>query len=369
MRLVFVLSGLGAGGAEKIVNLLAHHRLERGDCVHVIAVSTALSASYFPYDGSIRIHALAAKATTRFGLQLARARELRRCLQRIQPDVIISFLSKINVLTGLAATGLGTPVILSERNNYQVQRMNGLWRLLAPIAARRASCLVMQTEAARQLLSPPLRARAIVIPNPVSVADGSLSPSCAAPVGAPSFVAVGRLAKQKGFDLLLSAFSGVARDVADATLVIYGEGPERPALEEQVRDLGIVDRVLMPGVTGTPGGWLSPHDIFVLSSRFEGFPNVLLEALAVGMPAIAFDCPWGPSEILDDSGLLVPAEDVERLAAAMLRVARDLSLRKELSACGPAIAARYSKAAVFAKWDAAISKSLSGALPHPAAFA
>ncbi|TGV62805.1 glycosyltransferase, partial [Mesorhizobium sp. M2D.F.Ca.ET.160.01.1.1] len=114
--------------------------------------------------------------------------------------------------------------------------------------------------------------------------------------GGTRFVAVGRLEKQKGFDLLLEAFSRVARQLPMVTLVIFGEGPERAALEQQARGLGIADRVRMPGVTNSPVGWLSVGDIFVLSSRFEGFPNVLLEALMAGMATVAFDCPWGPAD-------------------------------------------------------------------------
>ena len=320
-----------------------------------------LPASYFPYDANIEIHALAARARTRFGLQLSRALELRRCLMNIRPDVVVSFLSKINVLTSFAALGLEAPVILSERNNYRAQRMNVLWRLLAPIAARGASCLVMQTEAARNLLSQELRARAVVIPNPVSIPDRIPYSSLAEPAHTSNFIAVGRLERQKGFDLLLRAFSRVARALPDATLVVYGEGPERSALEEQARDLGIADRVRMPGVTNAPGGWLSPSDVFVLSSRFEGFPNVLLEALMAGMATIAFDCPWGPSEILaGNAGTLVPAGDVDGLAEAMRCVASNPSFRKEMAARGPTIAAHYSQSAVFAKWDAAISRSLIG---------
>ncbi|WP_274628679.1 glycosyltransferase family 4 protein [Arvimicrobium flavum] len=357
MRVVFVLAGFGAGGAEKVVNLVAHHRLEQGDAVHVIAASAPTTRSYFPYDSEISLETLQTRGTTRIGLVWLRAAELRRRIRELQPDVVISFLSKINILVGLAAIGLDTPVIMSERNNYQAQKMSPFWRLLAPVAARSAAHLVMQTAAARNALPRALEAKAVVIPNPVSI-PANVPRNSTIP---PRFVAVGRLEEQKGFDLLIAAFSHVVQRLPSATLSIFGEGPERPGLERQVRTLGLADRVSLPGVTNSPGDWLSQGDIFVLSSRFEGFPNVLLEALMARMATVAFDCPWGPAEILQgDAGLLVPAGDVHQLAETLLRVATDPVLADRLAERGPAVTAGYSKPAVFAQWDAVIAAVVSG---------
>src|SRR6185295_12404004 len=103
----------------------------------------------------------------------------------------------------------------------------------------------------------------------------------------------------KGFDLLLRSFAQVAPEEPSATLTIFGEGSERGRLESDVQSLGLMDRVRLPGQTAKPGAWLEEGDVFVLSSRFEGFPNVLVEAMGAGLPSIAFDCPWGPSTIME----------------------------------------------------------------------
>ncbi|MCA1406413.1 glycosyltransferase family 4 protein [Ensifer sp. IC3342] len=358
MRIVFVLSGLGAGGAEKIVNLLAHHRLARGDTVHVIALNATSPESYFPYDRAISVEALgngkrqALPASGKGWRLLA----LRRHLQALQPDVVISFLTKINVLVGLATWGLDTAVIMSERNNFRSQEMHVFWRLARPLAARFATNLVMQTNEACRCLPETLRAKAVIIPNPVA-----LPSACArAPGDGTRIIAVGRLDKQKGFDLLLQAYQGVAATAPAATLTIFGEGPQRAALEQQVRDLALSDRVLMPGVTKSPADWIKAGDIFVLSSRFEGFPNVLLEAMTAGLAVIAFDCPWGPSEILGspDTGVLVPAADVERLGDAIRRLIMDRTLREKLASAGSAAATtRYATSAVLQLWDDTITAS------------
>src|SRR3989337_2116886 len=105
-------------------------------------------------------------------------------------------------------------------------------------------------------------------------------------------VAVGRLEHQKGFDLLLHAFARIAPEWPEASLTIFGEGPLRGMLEEQVKQQNIFGRAFFPGVSKTPGSWIQCANIFVLSSRFEGFPNVLVEAMTAGLPVVAFDCPW-----------------------------------------------------------------------------
>ena len=360
MRIAFVLAGLEAGGAEKIVNLLAHHRLKLGDSVDVLAVNADRPNSYFPYDPSVGISALSEREPMLRGLRSgSQLLALRRRLAAIRPDAVVSFLTKVNVLTGLAAYGLAVPVVMSERNNFTVQTMSPVWRLARPIIARSATLLVMQTEEARQSLSPALRSRAVVIPNPVTLPRGIEHK-----VGdGRRIVAVGRLEKQKGFDLLIEAFSQVAPVVPAAKLTIFGEGPERGALKEQARALGIEDRVRLPGVTRSPVDWISAGDIFVLSSRFEGFPNVLLEAMRAGLASVAFDCPWGPAEILDspDAGMLVPAGNVKELAGAIRRLATDSALRQHTARSGTvAVARRYSTPSVLAQWDEVIVAAVTG---------
>jgi glycosyltransferase involved in cell wall biosynthesis len=362
VRIAFVLSGLGAGGAEKIVNLLAHHRRQSGDAIHILAVNADGPESYFPYDPDIKVSTLGGRGLGSQGRRIAGASRqiiaLRRRLAEISPDLVISFLTKINVITGLATIGFDTPVIMSERNNFKSQSMSSVWRLASPLAARRASRLVMQTADACDALPPGLRSKATIIPNPVALPDG-FAPL---PGDGTRVVAVGRLEEQKGFDLLLEAFARFARQVPAGRLTIFGEGPQRGPLERQAQDLGIADRVHMPGLTKRPGDWLLAGDMFVLSSRFEGFPNVLLEAMMASLPTIAFDCPWGPSEILSspDMGVLVPAGDVDQLGDAMLRLAGDPELRHSLGASGARVAAaRYSMPSLLARWDGLIADAIT----------
>lgn len=359
MRIVFVQAGLGPGGAEKIVNLLAGHRLTLGDEVHVLAFSDSCGGSYFPYDESISIETLESadyRGPRGFARIAKRLAWLHRRLSTLQPDLTVSFLTKTNVLTLLATRGLSSKVIVSERNNPSRQEAHPVWRPAGILLASFADNIVMQTDAAYKSLPSRLRARATVIPNP-----------CIVPREIRKFrgngqriIAVGRLCRQKGFDLLIEAFSRIVGLAPQATLTIHGEGPERESLEKMVHTLGIADRVRLPGVTTTPGGWLGTGDIFVLSSRFEGFPNVLVEALAAGYAAIAFDCPWGPSEILSHgrNGILVPPEDVGALADALAHLLTDSERRLALSTAAPLTVKDFSLQNILERWDAAFSNAV-----------
>jgi len=359
VRIVFVLAGLGAGGAEKIVNLLADHRRYHGDEVFVVALNAPTAQSYFAFDDEIRVETIGTDHPgNKVGSFLSRVRKLRKRIREIQPDIVISFLTKVNALVGLAMLGSSTPRIMSERNNYLRQDLGVFWQVIGVFASRGADCIVMQTDHAYRQLSRSTRSKAVVIPNPVP-------PLARPPLNEEPmrFVAVGRLDRQKGFDLLLEAFAAVAKRLPGVTLTIFGEGPQRQALEAQVQALGISDRVRLPGVTKDPVEWIVNGDMFVLSSRFEGFPNVLVEALKAGLPSIAFDCPWGPAEILGEEGAsaLVPAEDVGELAVALERIAKDREYRHGLAEAGPRIVDRFSTSSVFSMWDRVIDGTAGNA--------
>jgi len=143
--------------------------------------------------------------------------------------------------------------------------------------------------------------------------------------------------------------------------VIWGEGPERTALEAIVRELGLADRALLPGVSDGPGAWATDADLFVLSSRYEGWGNVLLEALSAGLPAVSFDCRWGPAEMVEDgvNGILVPPEDVGALAERLAELMRDPALRARLGKAARRSAAKFSTDEIVSAWEAVIEEALN----------
>jgi glycosyltransferase involved in cell wall biosynthesis len=192
-----------------------------------------------------------------------------------------------------------------------------------------------------------------VIPNPVVLPISGSGPDLdpARIVRNRRFaLAVGRLVEQKGFRRLIGAFAKVAAAAPDWDLVILGGGPERAALEAHLLQLGLLERVHLPGRVGNVGRWYASAGMYVLSSYYEGFPNALLEAMAYGVPSISIDCPTGPADIIRHGvdGLLV--NDMDGLADGMGRLMRDERERAEMSSRAREVADRFSLDRVGALW-------------------
>jgi glycosyltransferase involved in cell wall biosynthesis len=166
-------------------------------------------------------------------------------------------------------------------------------------------------------------------------------------------IAAGRRVPQKGFDLLLEAFQKVSVRHPDWQLWIFGSGAGRDSLAAQIDRLGLTGRAHLKGTTGQLDKRLAEASVFVLSSRFEGLPMVLLEAMTAGLPAVAFDCPTGPAEVIRHgvTGLLAPAQDADALAAGICDLIEDPAKRKAMGAAARTASERYSMAAVRAKWE------------------
>jgi glycosyltransferase involved in cell wall biosynthesis len=357
MRIAFILAALDAGGAERVIDLLSRAALERGWEVTIVTFDRSIDPIFHRYDERVRLRRLAlpvaGKGPARLVLMMRRIWALRKLLLEERFDVAVSFLTKINVLALLARIGTGTPMIVSERNNPLRQRSHIVWKLLLDRLYPTAAAIVMQTERSKICLPREQRARALVIPNPMFAPPAA--PRIASP---PTLVAVGRLIEQKGFDLLLNAFAEIADEVPDWRLVIFGEGTERPPLQDQIDRLGLGGRATLPGASATPGAWVAVSDAFVLSSRYEGFPNVLAEAMASGLPVAAFDCDFGPADMITDNvdGLLVPPEDTAALAAALRRLMIDTALRQRLGAAAAVGAGRFDAQRVNKSWIDLIAK-------------
>jgi glycosyltransferase involved in cell wall biosynthesis len=346
----FVLPGIGAGGSEHVVSMLCNELAGRGLAVTLLAFVDRGTKPYYAHHDKVEVIHLGRPATRRGRLGqlislLTRAFRLREALRRIQPDLVISFLTRTNIVTLLAARGI--PVIVSERNNAALQQVGPLWSWLRRRLYPRAAALVTMTRGAMAQFAdfaPPVQ---YVIPNHAVLPSRPHPRACEG-----RLVAVGRLVPQKGFDLLLDAFAKAGADHPNWNLTIWGEGPERAALEAQRERLGLTDRVHMPGLTRSPGAWVNEADLFVLSSRFEGWGLVVGEAMAAGIPTVAFDCDFGPSEMIDNAvnGVLVKNGDVSELARELERLFVDDKERRRLGEAGHEAMKQFTIPAVVSRW-------------------
>lgn len=361
LRVLFFTSSLGGGGGEKQMVRVASH-LGPG-----FAPSVAVARGGGSYEAElapqIPLHALGARKIA------AAWAPLRRLIARERPDLVCSFIDHANcVALAAAATLRGAPPVVAG-----VQTLPR--RLLLPEATLRdrlllrtmrtlypsATRIVALSQGVRDELVELVRTpaeRVEVIHN--AGLDRDLEQRAAAPAEIPAqqrdgpvLVACGRLVPVKGFEFLLRALARV-RERVPARLWIVGEGPLRGELEAEAERLGIRDAVWFAGFHDNPYPFMSAADVFVLSSVYEGFGNVIVEAMAVGTAVVAADCPYGPAEIVTDgrNGVLVPPRDPEALATGILRVLEDPALRARLAAGGsvrardfaaPAIAAAYGR--------------------------
>lgn len=276
---------------------------------------------------------------------------IRKALRRAAPKTVLSFEDRTNVLVLLAASFLGIRRIACERTDPAHQQVGLSWQILRRLTYRYADALVVQTES----LLPWARAivgaeRAHVIANPVR--DMRRFARLHRQQSDHFALAVGRLDRAKGFDMLLAAFARIAAEFPNWRLVILGEGPERRSLSALAQRLGIAERISMPGQVAEPGDFMSAASLFVMTSRYEGFPNALLEAMACGLATLSSAC-RGPAEIVNPEvdGVLVPVDEEIELAAAMARLMRDSSLREALGRSAQSVRERYALAEIASRWE------------------
>jgi glycosyltransferase involved in cell wall biosynthesis len=313
MRIAFLVSSMDGGGAERVAALLCNAWIPKGHEVVLVPTYSGRGGCTYPLDPGVGVEYLADLTTTRFGRSpVGRLIALRRALQSLRPDVVVSFLTNVNVAAILAAGGV--PVIVSERIYPPLMPLPRFWQFMRRVTYARAARVVMQTAQGLAWLKKEIpRARGAVIGNPLVMPLPHLppviEPAEVVPAQAKLLLSVGRLDPQKNFTLLIEAFGRVAAEFPDWWLAILGEGGERDALEEAAERTGAGDRIVLPGRTGDVGMWYERASAFALTSRFEGFPNALLEALGHAVPSLSVDCPSGPADLMQRPGLgvLLPA--------------------------------------------------------------
>lgn len=350
------------GGAERVAALLCNRWAALGYEVTLVPTFSGRGTCLYPLDRQVRLVFLADRVGIIRKTPLSMLRRLwamRQLVREVRADTVLSFLPHVNVATLFATRGLGVPVVVSERTYPPALALGLVWRWLRRITYPWASRVVMQTTDGNEWLAREIpRAQGVVIPNPcvfpLPASEPRMLPSSLIPLNRLLLLAVARLDEEKQFDMLIDAFSALAPRFPEWDLAILGEGVERAALEARISATVLMGRVHLPGRVGNVGEWYDRADLYVMSSRFEGFPNTLLEALAYGVPAVSLDCTTGPSEMIQDgvNGYLVkPEAGAEGLAARLGQLMADPARRALFSIRALEVRDRFPADKIGLKWD------------------
>ena len=369
MKIVFVVSSLAsAGGAQLVLSTMANYWVKKGHDISIVSFDDGEKPPFFDLSPLIKHKTLKFAG---FSPNLAAALfnnikgfiRLRSYFIKYKPDLVISFLYRVNILVLLSTYPKHDNVIVSERVDPASIKLHPLRRMLRDWLYPKAKAVVCQTHAMLDYFPETIRKNGVVIPNPVlqphiddeviniELPDGLL------------LYAVGGMSRkkinQKGFELLIPAFKNLAEKYDDWSLVIIGDGTGRQGLLEMAEKYGLSNRVFLPGHVKQMHAVLSSGDLFVLTSRREGFPNVLCEAMACGLPAVSFNCPTGPSDIIRDGidGILVEPGNTDELEKELSRLMSDHTLRKQMGEKAKEIVNRFSLDFIMSEWETLINNT------------
>ena len=324
-KVLFHIYSLGKGGAERVVTTLAAQMAERG--IEVCVATLCVSKEEYPLSDKVRRIDVGLSEEEekkgRLSRMRTRIRRLRECLKKEQPDVVYAFMQTANYRAVLAARGLNIPVIISVRSNPAVDYASKQQRLVANCLYKKAAGAVFQTTGARDFFDPQVADKAAVILNPLNPKyEGIERPK----ERRKAFVSVGRFHEAKDYMTLVKAFERIMEDFPDYDLEIYGGASEDNTIHqvrEQLRSHHMTERVHFMGNHEDLEKCITDAACYVLSSKYEGMPNALMEAMALGLPVVATDCPsGGPAALIEDgeNGLLVEVGNDKEMAAAMRKM-------------------------------------------------
>ena len=339
----------GAGGAERQIILLSNQLALRGH--HVTLCVLAENKSTYPINKNVDIVDCTKEKGPGLVRIIYRLRYLRKLAKEVNPDVIINYNLQSAYLSLTLPKKLRGKVVYSERGDPYDEEYSGLLKIIRDYTVAHMDGLVFQSEGARDFFPIKIRNKSIVIHNSVNV------PLDIYPIPAERekrIVSVGRLHPQKNQKILIDAFASIAMMFPEYSLDIYGDGGLKENLQSQIDSYGLQDRIKLNASRNDVFDCIHKACIFVLTSDYEGMPNALMEAMALGLPCISTDCRPGGARTLivqGENGFIVPCGDVEALADKMKELLYSKDLRDKISFKAREISRSHSESEIFEKWN------------------
>ena len=360
-RIALVIYGMDDGGAERVTANLANNWSSDGWQVTLILLSSLTNNSY-ALDPRVRVIELrsASDNSSRFLGAFANIRRvvaIRHFLKEHHSDYVIGIMTTSAILSGIAAIGLRTKFVAAERSHPPRDPLPTFWNLLRTLIYPSAHAVVLLTSDGLDWLSKAIpKAKGVLIPNavawPLPSRQPRIDPESVIEPHDLVVPAAGRLDAGKQFDVLIKAFA-TADTLGVWKLVVLGEGDERANLRALIEQLDLGDRVKLPGRAGNMSEWYHRAQIFAMASRFEGFPNTLIEAMSYGCPVVSFDCDTGPRDIIRNGidGFLVPGTtNYVVLARALQKLMGAAEMRNAMGQRASEVLERFSATRIGDLW-------------------
>jgi GalNAc-alpha-(1->4)-GalNAc-alpha-(1->3)-diNAcBac-PP-undecaprenol alpha-1,4-N-acetyl-D-galactosaminyltransferase len=359
MKITFVCSSLECGGAEKALLFLTKKFNDIGFQTEIISLFNNNGSDFYDIpdktvDTKLNLFSVNQSGFYKFYCIFRGILNLRHHIKQNKSDIIISFLSWVNIITLIATININAPILVAERNDPNNDNHNFLFNLLRKTLFILASRIILLSSRFKEYFPSKVQKKCVVIPNSIKLKYEELSESI---YKEKLIVSIGRLSDEKDHQLLIKAFHNVHTKIPDWKLEIYGDGELRDQLSELIEQLNISKQVILKGLTHTPQQVLQNASFSVLPSKFEGFPNVILESLSVKTPVLSFRNIGAINDIIvnEVNGLLINRESDEKLliknlSDSILRLTSDSILLEKMSKNARESISKFDSDLIFDIW-------------------
>lgn len=361
MKIMFVIDAMNKGGAERVISNLSNYFIKNNE-VAIVTIDGMYSK--YALNENIKRYCITDfntknNLTYKITKLKKRIKNLVKYKKEFNPDIVISFLPRSCFYTLFSNFFFKTKTIVSERNDPRISFKKIKYRIMMKLLYPTANGFVFQTSGAKEYFSKKIQSKSAIIPNPLNI---DFLNKVYKGHREKTIVNVGRLVKQKNQKLLIDAFYIVSKKYPDYKLIIYGEGALREELENLIKEYKLSDKVFLPGNVEDIKGKLEKAGMFVLSSLYEGMPNSLMEALALGVPSISTDCPAGGSKFLINNGvngLLIENDNKNDLVEAIEKIIEDKDFCKKISKESSKIREKLHPKIINKMWEDYIFKVIN----------